>query len=130
MPETFSLFSCRNSDICPWDEERWHNNGNPSLPRGIANVHTSTYLLRPEAIESIFVLYRITGRHEYQDAAWKMFKSIIKATKTRYGNSAIENVEAKGRTIKLDSMEVSASSPNHDQRQGLIVDRAFGWQRH
>lgn len=47
---------------------------------------------RPEAIESVFVLYRITGDTAYQDIAWQMFQSIDNATKTKIGNSAIDDV--------------------------------------
>jgi mannosyl-oligosaccharide alpha-1,2-mannosidase len=47
---------------------------------------------RPEAIESVFVLYRITGDSRYQDIAWKMFKAIEVATKTDFSYSSIPDV--------------------------------------
>lgn len=36
------------------------------------------YLLRPEAIESVFYMYRITGDSMWQEKGWKMFESILK----------------------------------------------------
>lgn len=47
---------------------------------------------RPEALESVFIMYRITGDKSLQDAAWRMFQNIDKATRTNYGHSAIEDV--------------------------------------
>jgi Glycosyl hydrolase family 47 len=47
---------------------------------------------RPEAIESVFILYRVTGERAYQDIAWDMFQSIENATKTDIANSAIRDV--------------------------------------
>lgn len=61
----------------------------------------------PEAIESIFILYRITGDTALQDAAWRMFTAITNATETEFAYSAIADVTSpKGaRTEKLDSCE-------------------------
>lgn len=61
-------------------------------------------LLRPEAIESVFYMYRITGSPIWLDKGWKMFESIIKATSTSYGHSAISDVTVK-QPFQLDEME-------------------------
>ena len=50
------------------------------------------YPSRPEAIESLFVMYRITGDKTLQDSAWRMFKNIDKATRTKFGHSSINDV--------------------------------------
>ena len=62
---------------------------------------------RPEAIESVFVLYRITGDPTLQDAAWRMFEAINNATFAEYAHSAIADVTIdKGKeTEKLDQCE-------------------------
>jgi mannosyl-oligosaccharide alpha-1,2-mannosidase len=69
-------------------------------------VRDTRYILRPEAIESIFLLYRMTGKEDLRDLAWRMWESIMKATETPLGNSAIADVTVKGETSKMDSMEV------------------------
>ena len=46
----------------------------------------------PEAIESMFVLYRITGDPSLADSAWRMFESIDNATRTDIAHSAIADV--------------------------------------
>ncbi len=64
MPEIFNLLPCETPllEECAWDEERWARDGNQALPRGFRNARDPKYILRPEAIESIFILYRVTGR--------------------------------------------------------------------
>lgn len=107
MPEIFNMLACASLDGCEWDEERWKREGDDQLPRGFTNARDPYYILRPEAIESIFILYRITGLQEFEDAAWQMFQSIQNATETEYGNAAIEDVTVTGQPTKKDSMEVS-----------------------
>ncbi|KAI0126357.1 family 47 glycosyl hydrolase [Xylariales sp. AK1849] len=106
MPEIFDLFPCPSLEPCPWDENVWNNQGeDKSLTKGFRSARDPRYLLRPEAIESIFLMYRMTGKEEYQEIAWTMFQSIKKATETDLAFSAINDVTATGQTQKLDSME-------------------------
>lgn len=65
------------------------------LTPGIFRIGGRAYILRPEAIESVFYMYRITGDEKWRDKAWKMFNSIDRATKTTYGNSAVHDVTVK-----------------------------------
>ncbi|KAK8074574.1 Mannosyl-oligosaccharide 1-2-alpha-mannosidase MNS1 [Apiospora hydei] len=108
MPEIFNLIKCAPSDEdCEWDEARWGNEGggNARLPSGFINARDPRYILRPEAIESIFILYRVTGNEELRDVAWDMFQGIMKSTRTEYAYSAIADVTVEGETRKDDSME-------------------------
>ena len=109
MPELFTMVPCETLDGCGWDENAWEAQGDEKkLKKSFTSTRDTRYILRPEAIESIFLLYRMTGKQELQDVAWKMFKAITKATGTPYGNSAIEDVRVSAdQTKKLDSMEVS-----------------------
>ncbi|KAK6859498.1 glycoside hydrolase family 47 protein [Apiospora arundinis] len=105
MPEIFNMVKCGPRDECAWDEDRWQEEGDPRLPFGFINARDPRYILRPEAIESIFILYRVTGNEELRDVAWAMFQGIVKSTKTEYAYSAIKNVTVEGETVKEDSME-------------------------
>jgi len=105
MPEIFGLIDCRSLAGCDWDEDRWLEEGDPSLTKGFRNAREPQYLLRPEAIESIFVLYRVTGDESLRQTAWTMFQRIMMATETPFGNAAIKNVTVDGATEKEDSME-------------------------
>ncbi|KAG5985341.1 hypothetical protein E4U54_006035 [Claviceps lovelessii] len=105
MPEVFRLIPCDDMTRCPWDESLWGRVGGKSLPKGFADAPDPQYQLRPEAIESLFVLYRITGKTELQDMAWDMFQAIVASTETKYAYSSIWDVTTKGKTKKKDSME-------------------------
>ncbi|KAH8905752.1 glycoside hydrolase family 47 protein [Coniochaeta sp. PMI_546] len=106
MPEKFGMIPCANlTGPCWWDAALWNRNGDLSLPPGFTNAQDPRYLLRPEAIESLFLLYRMTGAEDLRDIAWTMFQSIVNATETGFANSAIANVTVKGETEKLDTMD-------------------------
>ncbi|KAH8198311.1 hypothetical protein TruAng_007513 [Truncatella angustata] len=73
-------------------------------PPGFVSTQARNYILRPEAIESVWYMYRITGDTTWQEKGWKMFESIIAATQTEAGHSAISNVMSD-EPDKNDSME-------------------------
>ncbi|KAF5595413.1 ap-1 complex subunit gamma-1 [Fusarium pseudocircinatum] len=122
----------KDSSDCTWNEDRWlkaieeqhapdfrapplrgsdwkkptvqdvvkkHN-----LPKGMIDVSDGRYILRPEAIESIFIMYRVTGDAQWMEKAWTMFETIEKVTRTEIAASAIDDV-TKAEPTKMDSME-------------------------
>ncbi|CAG8626898.1 7808_t:CDS:10 [Acaulospora morrowiae] len=62
------------------------------------------YLLRPETIESLFVLYRVTGDKEYQEKGWKIWQAIDKWCKTPTAYSGLYDVTSTERPHN-DNME-------------------------
>jgi mannosyl-oligosaccharide alpha-1,2-mannosidase len=93
MPEVFTALPCLEYDLdkCTWDESTWQKDvlykasrglSSPgesyveeanslikqnALVPGISEIKDARYILRPEAIESVFVMYRITGDQTLQD---------------------------------------------------------------
>ncbi|KAG1173669.1 hypothetical protein G6F70_005655 [Rhizopus microsporus] len=63
------------------------------------------YLLRPETLESLFILYRITGDQKYQEYGWEIFEAIEKWCKTGSGYASIRYVDSTGKHNQIDSME-------------------------
>ncbi|KAF2829414.1 alpha-mannosidase IC [Ophiobolus disseminans] len=96
MPEIFSMIACPTWSECEYTL--------PSDSGPFSTVDDSRYVLRPEAIESIFYMYRITGEAKYQDIAWDMFQAINTNTRTSFANAAITDV-MKTPTEPYDSME-------------------------
>ncbi|PGG98873.1 hypothetical protein AJ79_08749 [Helicocarpus griseus UAMH5409] len=113
MPEVFHMVPCPTKEPCEWDEGKFHEavvtahffdknddqDNSPQgiidrerLPLGIRSMQDRRYILRPEAIESVFVLYRTTGRMDLLDKAWEMFAAIEGVTKTAYGNAGLDDV--------------------------------------
>ena len=62
------------------------------LPIGVPAVRSRDYILRPEAIESVFIMYRLTGDEKWREKGWRMWKSIQNATLVEHGHSAIFDV--------------------------------------
>ena len=62
-------------------------------------------LQRPETIESLFVLYRLTGDRIYRDWGWKIFQSFEKYTKLAEGYTSINNVKNPGNPGYRNKME-------------------------
>ncbi|KEF55452.1 uncharacterized protein A1O9_08202 [Exophiala aquamarina CBS 119918] len=132
MPEMFRLIPCPDrQQQCSWDEQAWmkevleQNSQEESaadkqslseekraqrlaerlrLPKGMPEMENRGYALRPEVVESIFVLYRITGDESLREVAWSMFESITKYTKTEFGFSSIDDV-TRTEPGKIDTME-------------------------
>ncbi|KAB5578502.1 glycoside hydrolase [Coniochaeta sp. 2T2.1] len=107
MPEISALVPCHAAELaqCAWDEDRWRKSSKgKNLPRGFQQIRDPRYVLRPEAIESLFILYRVTGKREFQDLAWEMFEAIRRATEVSVGFASVEDVTVNP-PVKVDEME-------------------------
>lgn len=71
------------------------------LPPGFTSITSKNYILRPEAIESVFYMYRITGDQYWRDRGWEMFTSVQAHTSTVLGNSAIDDVTKAAPELKV-----------------------------
>ena len=115
MPEAFQLVPCTDANNCQWNQDKWYAaivgrpDGHRNLtlqertkaqtqiekykfPPGFYDIQDRSYKLRPEAIESIFILYRLTGDPTLPEAAWKIFTTIENHTRTRYGHAGLKDV--------------------------------------
>ena len=70
------------------------------LAPGFTNIGDSRYILRPEAIESVFLMWRITGNRKWQDAAWRMFQRIENICRTEVAAAAIRDITQTGEGIE------------------------------
>ena len=68
-------------------------------------ISASSYVLRPEVIESFYYAYRATGDTKYQDWAWDAFLAINKTTSAGVGFSSIDDVNAPDGGEKTDFQE-------------------------
>ncbi|KAF4303655.1 putative class i alpha-mannosidase protein [Botryosphaeria dothidea] len=123
MPEIMYTKPCEAESLCSWNEEQWFKevqekhseNGEAAdaralveqehLGEGVTKVGDARYILRPEAIESIFILYRITGDETLRKRAWKMFQQIIRFTKTPIAHAGLDNcvVEDPPKSDRMES---------------------------
>ncbi|QSZ32141.1 hypothetical protein DSL72_001711 [Monilinia vaccinii-corymbosi] len=120
MAEKLHTVPCENENHCLWDEQKWHQRiekdieGNETVQEkikqhrlipGITKFDDGRYILRPEAIESVFILYRITGDPNLRERAWSMFNNIIKHTITDIAHAALDDITVLENPPKADRME-------------------------
>ncbi|ORY71768.1 glycoside hydrolase [Pseudomassariella vexata] len=130
-PEIFTFIPCdpdEEKDDCKWSEERWidaarehwrpHQKDRPDaseeqirgiiekrrLPLGMTEVNDRKYILRPEAIESVFLMRRMTGDASWMDKAWAMFEAVEKHTRTKVAAASLDDVTMES-PYQVDSME-------------------------
>ncbi|EXJ58355.1 hypothetical protein A1O7_05780 [Cladophialophora yegresii CBS 114405] len=100
MPESFSVMRCPHEDPRECEEAYrvLEGHGQPvclngvctdMLPPGFLEVSDPTYRLRPEAVESLFIMWRVTGDEHWRDVGWPIFQSIIKHTRAPYGHASL-----------------------------------------
>lgn len=130
-PEIYSVTPCPKNQECKWSEQDWHAEIEKSfpnigataeetqkriqtiikeqrLPPGFTHIDDKRYILRPEAIESVFLMYRITGDRKWQDAAWRMFQAVERVSRTPIAASAVWDITVEPKDLapqKMDSME-------------------------
>ncbi|OQD90801.1 hypothetical protein PENANT_c001G06330 [Penicillium antarcticum] len=78
--------------------------GEDHLPAGMISIPSPKYILRPEAIESVFIMYRLTGEESWRKKGWQMFEAIVKHTRTDHAHAGIHDVTAQKPT-QMDTME-------------------------
>lgn len=132
MPEFFTMLACDMNSGCEWNETEWRKavlqdakrrgrqEGEPEITNdvdmldysiahnhlqpGYVEIVDPRYLLRPEAIESVFIHYRLTGDSDLPDAAWRLFQAIEKHTRTEFANAMINHVTVSA-TDKVNKTE-------------------------
>ncbi|KAJ2488135.1 Endoplasmic reticulum mannosyl-oligosaccharide 1,2-alpha-mannosidase [Coemansia sp. RSA 2320] len=81
-----------------WDAKHYDADG--------IGAAATRYILRPETIETLFILYRITGDPKYQEWGWNIFLAIEKHAKIEHGYSGLVDVyDTTADAPRLDSME-------------------------
>ncbi|KAI1108937.1 glycoside hydrolase family 47 protein [Nemania sp. NC0429] len=94
MPERLNMVACQSFENCKWDRKKFleekakQRESKEHLPLGFTTAKDPRYILRPEAIESVFIMYRVTGKPVWQELGWDMFDAIINGTQTASGTHA------------------------------------------
>jgi len=73
--------------------------------RRMVNGKASSYILRPETVESFFILNQLTGDPVYREWGWEIYQSIERFCKTEYAYGGINHVDNKfdNPTNKMES---------------------------
>ncbi|ETN46613.1 uncharacterized protein HMPREF1541_00799 [Cyphellophora europaea CBS 101466] len=74
------------------------------LPPSYTKIKSRAYKLRPEAIESVFIMYRLTGDQKWRDKGWAMFQAVEPAARTGAGHATVRDVTSQLGEVE-DTME-------------------------
>ncbi|KAK4100391.1 glycoside hydrolase family 47 protein [Parathielavia hyrcaniae] len=87
------------------------------IPPGFVTLNDKRYILRPEAIESVWYMYRITGDPTWQEKGWRMFEAVVRATRTEAGHTAIRDVTASPSEVHASGGSDTTTTPyDHDHQ--------------
>ena len=67
------------------------------------------YILRPETIESYFLMWRLTKDQKYRDWGWEMVQALDKSCKVEGGYSGVRNV------YQIENVEVGGNKDDVQQ---------------
>eukprot|EP00457_Paulinella_chromatophora_P002534 gb/GEZN01002539.1/.p1 GENE.gb/GEZN01002539.1/~~gb/GEZN01002539.1/.p1 ORF type:complete len:786 (-),score=116.73 gb/GEZN01002539.1/:90-2288(-) len=91
-----------NNKPRPWSvSSSAHSVSNPlsfasqhQLYKNLIHSKVSKWPLRPETVESLYILYRTSGDQRYREDGWQIFQNIEKWSRTRFGYSGLKSVTA------------------------------------
>jgi mannosidase alpha-like ER degradation enhancer 2 len=66
-------------------------------------VESAGYPLRPEAIESAYILYTLTGDERYKAMGWDIFQRIVRWCRTEVGYTHLADVRTKEQSDGMES---------------------------
>ncbi|KAK7687285.1 hypothetical protein QCA50_009790 [Cerrena zonata] len=93
----------------------WEKHGSPGAPPGLEDIAPAVegprdyasrkpgYYLRPETVESFYLMWRTTGDERWRDRGWAVFQAIQRETKTSSGYASVSTVE-QSPASKLNEM--------------------------
>lgn len=113
---SFNLTATNRTGL--WVEElaAWEHRGRKGAPPGLQPVkqqpaaalrdysqYFAPYLLRPETVESLYLMWRTTGDPIWRERGWDIFRAINDKTRTTYGFASAIDVDAEDVQLE-DSM--------------------------
>ncbi|KAI0729958.1 glycoside hydrolase [Fomitopsis betulina] len=74
----------------------------PPMPAGTRDYRPAkaAYLLRPETVESFYLMWRTTGDEVWRERGWAVFQAIEREAKTNSGYASLLSVEKSPATLK------------------------------
>ncbi|KAI0083757.1 seven-hairpin glycosidase [Irpex rosettiformis] len=96
----------RNGELWVKKLREWRERGRKGPPPGVFakkthevasvvpdyDIRSQKYLLRPETIESIFLMWKTTGDPVWRERGWRIFKALESETKTPSGYASLYTV--------------------------------------
>ncbi|KAI0060718.1 seven-hairpin glycosidase [Artomyces pyxidatus] len=110
-PDEVQMHVPSGASAARWGDlmHEWEKAGRPGLAPGTgdpAQVRQESareysprkraWLLRPEAVESFYILWRVTGEVRWREHGWAVFQAVERAARVEGGYASVENVDVVG----------------------------------
>ncbi|KAG6864850.1 hypothetical protein C0991_006791 [Blastosporella zonata] len=105
--------------------KRWKGSGSRGVPPGLEDkapvvyeksrqatsaylrerdytIRKAAYLLRPETVESLYILWRVTGDLKWREYGWRIFAAIEQEAKTPSGYASVKAVDVSPASLYDD----------------------------
>ncbi|KAF5355355.1 hypothetical protein D9758_006099 [Tetrapyrgos nigripes] len=116
-PDEVTMYTEKRSEGYLWMDamERWRASGSRGIPPGTGDkdpvvyteqerlrggnrrrdyaIRRKKYLLRPETLESLYIMWRVTGDSKWRNRGWRIFEALERHTKTPYGYASLRTTE-------------------------------------
>ncbi|KAJ7681137.1 glycoside hydrolase [Mycena rosella] len=104
-PDDFVMDQSTDAEQGRWVPRvaEWEREGRVGLPPGTADLEretaprlrgytpiTDSYQLRPEAVETFYIMWRTTGDIKWRERGWFVFESLQKYSRVEYGYTVIQ----------------------------------------
>lgn len=104
--------------------KRWPVMKAHDMPRSFYRMD-ARYLLRPEALESVFYMHRVTADPKWQEHGWAMVSSILKLTAVRDGTDENDPARVTGYSAVRDvTDDRPAEATNGNGEKGNWLDES------
>ncbi|KAJ7636885.1 glycoside hydrolase family 47 protein [Roridomyces roridus] len=117
-PDSFNMQSVADSERERWAPKvaAWAAAGRVGLPPGVFDAQrewrperrayapvSDQYLLRPEAVETFYLMWRTTGDEKWRERGWAVFKALQTYSRVKYGYTSIRYLDERT-PFKFDDM--------------------------
>ncbi|KAJ7512402.1 glycoside hydrolase family 47 protein [Mycena galericulata] len=117
-PDNFVVDQVTDAERARWAVRvvEWEEAGRVGPPPGLRDVErqpavkergyspiTDAYLLRPEAVETFYLMWRTTGDVKWRERGWSVFQSLEQYSRVRYGYSSMRYLDERT-PFKFDDM--------------------------
>ncbi|KAL0957118.1 hypothetical protein HGRIS_003211 [Hohenbuehelia grisea] len=98
-------FTAESSLWVPYLEKWEKEGGSGGIPPGLTEpppkaptrdyfMSSHVYLLRPETVETFFVMYKTSGDVKWRERGWAVFEALEKHAKNEHGFASVSNVDS------------------------------------
>lgn len=117
IPATCDTGKETREEVCQVPAEYERQEGSGFVRKAGFWIKDSSYLLRPEVLESLYYAYRATGGAKYREMSWQIIQNIVKWSKAGSAYAELEDVNSW--------MKVGDTAGRRDWMSSYVLTEVF-----